>query len=283
MPLTTRETTEIEAANASGKRPVVFVHGLWLLPSSWDPWRTWFEEAGYATVAPGWPDDPETVEAARARPEVFAGKKVRAVADHHHEVIRGLTATPALVGHSFGGLVVQQLAGRGVADATVSIDPAPGRGVLPLPASALRSAFPVLGNPANAKRAVTLTREQFGYGWANALSADEATTLYDAFHVPASGAPIFQAAFGNLNPRSETKVDYTAPGRGPLLVISGGADHTVPHAIAHAAYQKHRKNRATTEFTEIPGRGHSLVIDSGWRDVADKALAFVRRFALPDD
>ena len=283
MPLTTRETAEIEAANASGKRPVVFVHGLWLLPSSWDPWRTWFEEAGYATLAPGWPDDPETVEEARAHPEVFAGKKVRAVTDHHHEVIRGLTAAPALVGHSFGGLVVQQLAGLGVADATVSIDPAPGRGVLPLPVSALRSAFPVLGNPANARRAITLTREQFGYGWANALSDDEATALYDAFHVPASGAPIFQAAFGNLNPRSETRVDYTAGGRGPLLVISGGADHTVPHAIAHAAYRKHRKNHATTEFTEIPGRGHSLVIDSGWRDVADQALAFIRRFALPDD
>jgi pimeloyl-ACP methyl ester carboxylesterase len=283
MPLTTRETAEIEAANASGKRPVVFVHGLWLLPSSWDPWRTWFEEAGYATVAPGWPDDPETVEEARAHPEVFAGKKVRAVTDHHAEVIRGLTGVPALVGHSFGGLVVQQLATRGLAEVTVSIDPAPGRGVLPLPVSALRSAFPVLGNPANRRRSITLTREQFGYGWANALPGDEATALYDAFHVPASGAPIFQAAFANLNPRSETRVDYQARGRGPLLVVSGGADHTVPHAIAHAAYRKHRKNHATTEFAEIPGRGHSLVIDDGWREVADVALAFVRRFALPDD
>ncbi len=283
MPLTSRETAEIEAANASGKRPVVFVHGLWLLPSSWDPWRTWFEEAGYATLAPGWPGDPETVEEARARPEALAGTKVGAVTDHHHEVIRGLAIAPALVGHSFGGLVVQQLAGRGGAEVTVSIDPAPGRGVLPLPVSALRSAFPVLGNPANAKRSVTLTREQFRYGWTNALSEEESVALYDALHVPAPGAPIFQAAFGNLNPRSETRVDYTAGGRGPLLVVSGGDDHTVPRAISHAAYRKHLKNHATTEFAEVPGRGHSLVIDGGWRDVADIALAFVRRFALPDD
>ena len=282
MPLTARESAEIEAANASGKRPVVFVHGLWLLASSWGPWRTWFEEAGYATIAPGWPDDPETVEEARARPEVFAGKKVRAVTEHHHEAIRGLAMAPALVGHSFGGLIVQQLAGRGVAEATVSIDPAPGRGVLPLPVSALRSAFPVLGNPVNAKRSVTLTREQFRYGWANALSEEESDALYDAFHVPASGAPIFQAAFGNLNPRSETRVAYAAGGRGPLLVVSGGDDHTVPHAISHAAYEKHLENPATTEFAEVPGRGHSLVIDSGWRDVADLALAFIHRFALPD-
>jgi non-heme chloroperoxidase len=282
MPLTSRETAEIEAANASGKRAVVFVHGLWLLPSSWDAWRTWFEEAGYATVAPGWPDDPETVEEARAHPEVFAGKKVQAVTDHHQEVVRGLTRAPALVGHSFGGLIVQKLAGLGLAEVTVSIDPAPGRGVLPLPVSALRSAFPVLGNPANARRSVTLTREQFRYGWSNAVSEEESASLYDEFHVPAPGAPIFQAAFGNLNPLSETRVPYTADGRGPLLVVSGGADHTVPHAISHAAYRKHLKNHAVTEFAEVPGRGHSLVIDSGWREVADIALAFVRRFALPD-
>jgi pimeloyl-ACP methyl ester carboxylesterase len=279
MSITTRESAELEAANASGRRPIVFVHGLWLLPSSWDPWRQVFEEAGYATLAPGWPDDPETVADARAHPEVFAGKKVQAVTDHHQEVIRALTVAPALVGHSFGGLIVQKLAGLGIAEATVSIDPAPGRGVLPLPLSALRSAFPVLGNPANASRSVTLTLEQFRYGWANALDEDEATRLYDEFHVAASGAPIFQAAFGNVNPRSETRVDYTARDRGPLLVISGGSDNTVPHAIAHAAYRKHAKNAAVSEFAEIPGRGHSLVIDSGWREVAEKALEFVRRFA----
>jgi non-heme chloroperoxidase len=279
MSFTSRESAEIESANAGGKQPVVFVHGLWLLPSSWDRWRRTFEEAGYATLAPGWPDDPETVEEARAHPEVFAGKKIQAVTEHHLEVARTLTVKPALVGHSFGGLIVQKLAGEGASVATVSIDPAPGRGVLPLPVSALRSSFPVLGNPRNAKKAVALTHEQFRYGWTNNLDEKESQALYDEYHVAAPGAPLFQAASANLNPGSEASVDYEAEDRGPLLVVSGERDHTVPHAISYAAYRKHRKNAGVTEFHEIPGRGHSLTIDHGWADVAAVALDFVGRFA----
>jgi non-heme chloroperoxidase len=279
LSLTSRERSEIDAANAGGKQPVVFVHGLWLLPSSWGSWRRTFEDAGYVTVAPGWPDDPETVAEARAHPEVLAGKKVQAVADHHLEVVKALDARPVLVGHSFGGLIVQKLAGEGVAEATVAIDPAPGRGVLPLPLSALRSSFPVLGNPANARRAVSLTPDQFRYGWTNNLDDEESAALYDEYHVPAPGAPLFQAAFANVNRGSETRVDFEAPGRGPLLVVSGEKDNTVPHAIAYAAYKKHRKNAGVTEFEEIPERGHSLTIDHGWPDVARVALDFVGRFA----
>jgi non-heme chloroperoxidase len=281
MPFTERESAEIEAANASGKQPVVFVHGLWLLPSSWQNWRTAFEEAGYATLAPGWPDDPETVEEARAHPEVFAGKKIQAVTEHHLEVARTLTVKPALVGHSFGGLIVQKLAGEGASAVTVSIDPAPGRGVLPLPVSALRSSSPVLSNPLNYKRSVTLTTGQFRYGWTNNLDDEESQALYDEYHVAAPGAPLFQAASANLNPGSEASVDYESEDRGPLLVVSGEHDNTVPHAISYAAYKKHRKNAAVTEFEEIRGRGHSLTIDHGWREVADVALAFVGRFAPP--
>jgi non-heme chloroperoxidase len=281
MPFTERESAEIEAANASGKQPVVFVHGLWLLPSSWQHWRTAFEDAGYATLAPGWPDDPETVEEARAHPEVFAGKKIQAVTEHHLEVARTLTVKPALVGHSFGGLIVQKLAGEGASAVTVSIDPAPGRGVLPLPVSALRSSSPVLSNPLNYKRAVTLTTGQFRYGWTNNLDDQESQALYDEYHVAAPGAPLFQAASANLNPGSEASVDYEAEDRGPLLMVSGEHDNTVPHAISYAAYKKHRKNAAVTEFEEIRGRGHSLTIDHGWREVADVALAFVGRFAPP--
>jgi pimeloyl-ACP methyl ester carboxylesterase len=279
MSFTERESAEIEAANTGGKQPVLFVHGLWLLPSSWARWRTAFEEAGYATLAPGWPDDPETVEEARAHPEVLAGKRIQAVTEHHLEVARTLTVKPALVGHSFGGLIVQKLAGEGAAAVTVSIDPAPGRGVLPLPLTALRSSSPALANPLNFKRAVTLTPEQFRYGWTNNLDDDESKALYDEFHVAAPGAPLFQAASANLNPGSEASVDYEAEDRGPLLVVSGELDHTVPHAISYAAYKKHRKNSAVTEFEEIRGRGHSLTIDHGWREVADVALAFVGRFA----
>jgi pimeloyl-ACP methyl ester carboxylesterase len=276
--ITARETQRIDEANASGRIPVVFIHGLWLLPSSWDRWATVFEEAGYATVAPDWPDDPETVEEARANPGLFAKKTVRQVADHVGEVIGKLTKKPAVIGHSFGGLLAQIIAGRGLSAASVAIDPAPFRGVLPLPISALRSAMPVLANPANRGRAVGLTFDQFRYGWANAVSEQEAKQLHEAFSVPAPGAPLFQAATANLNPWTQAKIKITNPDRGPLLIVSGEKDHTVPWAIANASFKQQRRNPGVTEIVEIPNRGHALTIDSGWRGVADTALAFVKRF-----
>jgi pimeloyl-ACP methyl ester carboxylesterase len=269
---------QIESANASGLQPVVFIHGLWLLPSSWDRWMTVFEDAGYATVNPGWPDDPPTVEEANAHPEVFAHKTVGQVADHYVDIIGRLDRKPAVVGHSFGGLLVQMIAGRGLAAATVAIDPAPFRGVLPLPFSALKSASAVIGNPLNHRRAVPLTYEQFRYGFANAVSEEEAKELYDTYAVPASGVPLFQAATANVNPWTEAKVDTENAERGPLLIISGEKDNTVPWAIANASFKKQERNAAVTEIVEMRDRGHALVIDSGWREVADTALAFVRRF-----
>jgi non-heme chloroperoxidase len=276
--ITEHETEQIEKANASGRRPVVFIHGLWLLPSSWDRWATLFEEAGYAPLTPGWPDDPETVEQANANPGVFAHKTVGQVADHFGEVVAKLAKKPALVGHSFGGLLVQILAGRGISRVSVAVDPAPFRGVLPLPISALKSASPVLGNPANRNRAVPLTYEQFRYGFANAVDEDEAKELYATYAVPASGAPLFQAATANLNPWTEAKVKSKNPDRGPLLIISGAKDHTVPPAIAKASYKRQKRNKGVTEFATIANRGHALTIDSGWHEVADTALAFVKRY-----
>jgi non-heme chloroperoxidase len=256
----------------------VFIHGLWLLPSSWDRWAAVFEEAGYTALAPGWPDDPETVEEANANPQAFAGKTVGEVADHFAEVIGGLQRKPAVVGHSFGGLLAQIVAGRGLAEVSVAVDPAPFRGVLALPISALRAALPVLRNPANRKRAVALSYEQFRFAFANAVTEEEARELYRTFAVPAPGAPVFQAATANLNPRTEAQVDTANPDRGPLLIISGEKDHTVPWAIANASYKKQAHNPGTTEITQIPDRGHALTIDSGWRKVADTALDFVKRF-----
>jgi non-heme chloroperoxidase len=273
----------VDQANASGRVPVVFVHGLWLLPSSWDRWAALFEEAGYAPLTPGWPDDPETAEAANADPEVFAGKTIGHVVDHHASVIAGLTRKPALIGHSFGGLLTQIIAGRGLAAVSVAIDPAPFRGVLPLPISAIRSAWPVLRNPLNRGRAIPLTYEQFRYGFANAVGEDEAKELYERFAVPAPGAPLFQAALANLNPWTEAKVDTRSPGRGPLLIISGERDNTVPPAIVRASYKRQKRNDGVTELVEIEKRGHALTIDAGWREVAERALAFVRRFAPPSD
>jgi pimeloyl-ACP methyl ester carboxylesterase len=276
--LTDHEAGQVEKANSSGRTPVVFVHGLWLLPSSWDRWAALFEEAGFVAVAPGWPDDPETVEQAKAHPEVFAHKSVGQIADHVEGVIRRLDHKPAVVGHSFGGLLAQILAGRGLARVSVALDPAPFRGVLPLPISSLRAATPVLSNPANYNRAVPLTYEQFRYSFANAVSEDEAKELYETFAVPGSGVPLFQAATANLNPWTEAKVATKNPDRGPLLIIVGDRDHTVPPVIAKAAYKRQKRNEGVTEFATIPGRGHALTIDSGWREVALTALAFCQRF-----
>jgi pimeloyl-ACP methyl ester carboxylesterase len=277
-PVTQREVQQVERANASGRTPVVFIHGLWLLPSSWDRWAQLFNENGYAPVTPSWPDDPETVADARANPDVLARKTLAQVADHTAEVIGRLDKKPAVMGHSTGGLLAQIIAGRGLSAATVAIDPGPFRGVLPLPITTLRSAWPVLRNPLNRSRAVTLTLDEFKYAWANALSDKEAKQLYDDYHVAAPGVALMQMANANANPWSQAKVDTKNPNRGPLLIISGEKDHTVAWAIAKASYKKQRRNRNVTELEQIPNRGHSLTIDSGWREVAEKALAFVRRF-----
>jgi pimeloyl-ACP methyl ester carboxylesterase len=277
--ITGHETEQIDRANASTATPVVFIHGLWLLPSSWDRWAGLFEDAGYIALTPGWPDDPDTVEEAHAHPDVFAGKSVGQVADHYEAVIRRLERKPAVIGHSFGGLLTQIVAGRGLTVAAVAIDPAPFRGVLPLPISALKAGSPVLGNPANRNRAIPLTYDQFRFAFANAVSEDEAKELYETFAVPAPGRPLFQAATANLNPWTEAKVDTDNPDRGPLLIISGEKDNTVPWTLANAAYKQQKDNPGITEIAEIKNRGHALTIDSGWREVAETALAFVKRFA----
>jgi non-heme chloroperoxidase len=273
-----RENLEIEAANASGNTPVVFIHGLWLLPSSWAAWAEFFGQAGYAPLTPDWPDDPLTVEQARAEPEALAGKSLKQVADHTAEVIAALDTKPVIMGHSTGGLLAQMLAGRGLSAATVAIDPGIFRGVLPLPFSVLKGVGPFLLDPRTRGRAITLTFDQFRYGWANALDEQEARELYQEFHVAAPGISLVQMGNANLNPRTEAKVDTKNPDRGPLLIIDGEKDHTVPWAIAHAAYKLQRHNPGVTEIVKMSNRGHSLTIDHGWREVAQTALDFVKRY-----
>src|SRR5687767_13274386 len=257
-----RESREIEAANASGTTPVVFIHGLWLLPSSWANWAGLFKQAGYAPLTPDWPDDPETVEVARANPDVI-GK---------------LEKKPALMGHSTGGLLAEMLAGRGLSAATVAIDPGVFRGVLPLPVSVLKVAGRYLVNPRYRGRAITLTLDQFTYGWTNALDEDETKRLYDTYHVAGSGIALAQMGNANLNPWTESKVDTKNPDRGPLLILDGEKDHTVPWAIANASYKRQKRNPSVTETKKMPNRGHSLTIDHGWQEVAQTALDFVKRF-----
>jgi non-heme chloroperoxidase len=273
-----RENREIEAANGSGNTPVVFIHGLWLLPSSWDRWGQFFSAAGYAPLTPDWPDDPGTVAEARANPELLAKKTLKQIADHATEIISALDKKPVVMGHSTGGLLAQMLAGRGLSAATVAIDPGVFRGVLPLPVSVLKGVGPFLVNPSTRGRAITLTFDQFKYGWVNVLGEKEARELYDTYHVAGSGIALVQMGNANLNPWTEAKVNTKNPDRGPLLIIDGEQDHTVPWAIANAAYKRQRRNSGVTEIVKIPNRSHSLTIDHGWQEVAQTALDFVKRF-----
>jgi pimeloyl-ACP methyl ester carboxylesterase len=275
--ITDAEQKQIDQANKSATTPAVFIHGLWVLASSWDRWGELFKKAGHAPVQPVWPDDPETVAEARENPDVFAHKTLGEIADHTAEVIGALAKKPAVLGHSTGGLLAQMIADRGLSAATVAIDPGPFRGVLPLPFSALKSASPVLKNPLNRGKAITLTLDQFKYGWANALDDEEAERLYEEFHVAAPGAALMQMANANLNPLTEAKLDPKNPERGPLLIIDGEVDHTVPWAIANASYKRQKRNEAVTEIAKIPNRGHSLTIDDGWEEVAQTSLEFINR------
>ena len=276
--ITDHERDQIERANATTATPVVFIHGLWLLPSSWDRWGAMFEEAGYVALQPDWPDDPATVEVARAEPESLARKSLKQVADHTTEIITALDKKPAVIGHSTGGLLAEMIAGKGLSAATVAIDPGVFRGVLPLPFSVLKGVGPFLINPRTRGKAITLTFDQFEYGWANALDEEEGRELYETFHVAGSGISLAQMGNANVNPWTEAKVDTKNPDRGPLLIIDGEKDHTVPWAIADAAYKRQQRNPGVTEIVQVPNRGHSLTIDHGWREVAQIALDFVKRF-----
>ncbi|MFC8042908.1 alpha/beta hydrolase [Nocardia sp. NPDC057353] len=260
---------------AATRTPVVFIHGLWLHATSWQPWAELFAARGYEPHTPGWPGEPDTVEQARAHPEAVAGIGIDDVAAHYTEIIRALDAPPVLVGHSFGGLFVQKLLAAGLAVAGVAIDPAQIKGVKPLPFAQLRSSFPVLGNPANRKRSVALTRDQFRYGFGNAIPADESDRLFDAWTIPSPGRPLFEAALANFSRNSPAAVDTANPTRGPLLIVSGGQDHTVPDVVTRATHKLYHGSPASTDLRQFPDRGHSLTLDSGWTEVADTALEWL--------
>jgi len=259
------------------RTPVVFIHGLWLHATSWAPWVELFGEAGYDPVAPGWPGDPDTVAAARANPDSLADHGIDDVTSHYAGIIDQLPARPILIGHSFGGMIAEKLLGLDYGTAAIGIDAAQIKGVLPLPLSALHSTLPVFKNPANKHRAVSLTAEQFRYSFGNAISEEESNQLHERWTIPAPGKPLFEAAAANFSLHSPAKVNTANEGRGPLLLIMGGQDHTVPEAITKATAKQYRHSPAVTDLEEFEDRGHSLTIDSGWRDVADVCLAWLAK------
>ncbi len=260
--------------------PVVFIHGLWLHATSWASWAELFSAAGYDPIAPGWPGDPDTVEAARANPDSIADHGIDDVTRHYQAIIDTLPARPILIGHSFGGMIAEKLLGLDYGAAAIGIDAAQIKGVLPLPLSALHSTLPVFKNPANKHKAVSLTAEQFRYSFGNAVSEEESDALYERWAIPAPGKPLFEAAAANFSLHSPAKVNTANEGRGPLLLIMGGRDHTVPEAITKATVKQYRHSSAVTELEEFSDRGHSLTIDSGWREVADLCLAWLAKQGL---
>jgi alpha-beta hydrolase superfamily lysophospholipase len=261
-------------------RPVVFVHGLWLHATSWGPWIELFRDAGYAPIAPGWPNEPDTVEGARQQPDLVANLSIDDVAAHYTKIIDSLDASPVIIGHSFGGLITEKLIGQGVGAAGVAIDPAQIKGVLPLPLAQLRSALPALGNPANLHKAISLTRKEFRFGFGNALTEEESDALYERWAIPSPARPLFQAAVANFVLHSQAEVDTGNDDRGPLLLISGLEDHTVPDVVTRSTMKQYRDSTAITELRQFEGRGHSLTVDSGWREVADAVLEWLAKNGL---
>jgi pimeloyl-ACP methyl ester carboxylesterase len=262
------------------RTPVVFIHGLWLHATSWATWEELFRDAGYEPVAPGWPGDPGTVAAARANPDALAGHGIDDVTRHYAQIIDQLPARPVLVGHSFGGMIAQKLLGEDYGAGAVAIDAAQIKGVLPLPLSALHATLPVFKNPSNKHKAVSLTAEQFRYSFGNAISEEESNDLYQRWAIPAPGRPLFEAAAANFELHSPAAVNTGNQNRGPLLLVMGGRDHTVPEVITKATLKQYRHSDATTDLAEFPDRGHSLTIDSRWRGVADHCLAWLRKQGL---
>ena len=255
--------------------PVMFIHGLWIHASAWEPWQQLFQANGYTTSAPGWPGDADTVQGTRDNPHALDDIGIQAICEHYAGLIDAMPVKPIVVGHSFGGLIAQELLANGYATAAVAIDPAPIKGVKVLPFSQLRSGLPVLGNPANRKRTVSLTAKQFRYSFGNTLTEEESDALHQKWTIPGPGRPLFEDATANFTRNSPAAVDSHHAIRGPLLLLSGTEDHTVPQSVTEAVFKLYADNPSTTEYQTLDGRSHSLTIDAGWPDVAAVTLEWI--------
>jgi pimeloyl-ACP methyl ester carboxylesterase len=258
------------------RTPVVFIHGMWLHAASWTPWLELFAAAGYDPIAPGWPGEPDTVTEARENPDLVANSSIDDITAYYTKIIDSLDASPILIGHSFGGLYAEKLLGEGAGIAGVGIDPAQIKGVLPLPLAQLRAALPALSNPANLHRSVSLTPKEFRFGFGNALPEEESAELFQKWAIPSPARPLFEAATANFSLHSQAKVNTGNETRGPLLLISGAEDHTVPDVSTRSTLKQYRHSAAVTELKQFEHRGHSLTIDSGWKEIADAILQWLK-------
>src|SRR3954466_11791454 len=254
--------------------PIVLIHGLWLTPRSWEGWKERLGGRGREVIAPAWPRMDGEVEDLREDPSALNGLGITEIVDHYDAIVRGLPRPPLIIGHSFGGLVTEMLLDRGLGAAGVALSPAPFKGVLRLPPAQLKSAFPVLGNPANRSRTVELTLSQFQYAFTNTMDEAASKEAYERYEVPGPGRVLFQAAFANFNPHAPTKGDFHKDHRAPLLVIGNDQDHTVPASVSKEAAGRLGKSAAVVDYREYAGRPHFTAGAPGWEAIADDALAW---------
>jgi pimeloyl-ACP methyl ester carboxylesterase len=262
------------ASQSSRPQTIVLIHGLWMTALSWEHWIDRYERAGHRVIARSWPGMEGDIEALRRDPSAVSHLGVEEIVDHYDEIIRALAEPPIIMGHSFGGAFTEILLDRGLGAAGVAIDAAAVKGITALPFSELRSGFPVLRNPANYGRAVSLSEGEFRYAFGNTLSEDDARAAYERYAVPGPGRVLFQGALANFNPHAATRVDFHKPDRAPLLVIAGGADHTVPAVVDRQAADRYQASGAITDYREFPGRSHWTIAEPGWEEVADYALSW---------
>jgi len=253
---------------------IVLIHGLWMTALSWEHWAARYTDRGFNVVANSWPGLDGDIEALRRDPSAVEHLGVGEIAAHYAGIIRDLPRPPIIMGHSFGGLITQLLLDQGLGAAGIAIDSAPVRGILALPLSTLRSGFPVLKNPANNHKAVSLTPEEFHYAFTNTLTEAESAAVYARYAVPGPGRVLFQAALANFNPHAATRVDFENDTRAPLLIIAGGVDHVSPPVVNESTAKLQGKSDAITAYKEFPGRSHYILGQAGWEEVADYALAW---------